>query len=140
MKIVVGRDEATKVTEEVVKDLKRRGYEVRVLNVKDWPEVARELALEVTKGKADQGVLFCWTGTGTTMAANKIAGARAALAWEPWIAKGARLWNDANILVMSSKRTTPNTAKRILDTWFSIKKSDPEEEKNISRLKKLDSK
>jgi ribose 5-phosphate isomerase B len=92
----------------------------------------------VAGGDADQGVLFCWTGTGTSMAANKVAGVRAALAWEPWIAEGARRWNDANVLVMSLRRTTPATAREILNAWLGVEAPDPEEAANISRLAELD--
>jgi ribose 5-phosphate isomerase B len=83
-------------------------------------------------------VLFCWTGTGTSMAANKVSGVRAALAWEPWIAEGARRWNDANVLVMSLKRTTPETEKEILDAWLAVEEPDPDEAENIARLNELD--
>jgi ribose 5-phosphate isomerase B len=92
----------------------------------------------VAAGDAEQGVLFCWTGTGTTMAANKVPGVRAALAWDPWIAEGARRWNDANVLVMSLKRTSPETAKEIIDAWLSVEEADPDEAANIARLAELD--
>jgi ribose 5-phosphate isomerase B len=100
--------------------------------------VAREVAEAVASGDADQGVLFCWTGTGTSMAANKVPGVRAALAWEPWIAEGARRWNDANVLVMSLKRTEPETAKEILAAWLAVDGPDPDEAENIARLGELD--
>jgi ribose 5-phosphate isomerase B len=83
-------------------------------------------------------MLFCWTGTGTSMAANKVPGVRAALAWEPWIAEGARRWNDANVLVMSLKRTEPETAKQIVDAWLAVEEPDPDEAANIARLAELD--
>ncbi len=91
-------------------------------------------------GRAEQGVLFCWTGTGTSMAANKVPGVRAALAWEPWIAEGARLWNDANVLVMSLKRVSPETALEILDAWFRVEKPDQLEAANIGRLADIERK
>jgi ribose 5-phosphate isomerase B len=68
------------------------------------------------------------------MAANKVPGVRAALVWDPWIAEGARRWNDANVLVMSLKRTTPETAKKILDAWLSVEEPDPDEAENIAKL------
>jgi ribose 5-phosphate isomerase B len=111
---------------------------VTVLDREQWPEVARKVAETVAAGEADQGMLFCWTGTGTSMAANKVPGVRAALVWEPWIAEGARRWNDANVLVMSLKRTTPAKAKKILDAWFSVTEPDPDEVANISRLAEMD--
>ncbi len=72
------------------------------------------------------------------MAANKVPGVRAALAWEPWIAEGARRWNDANVLVMSLKRIEPETAKEILDAWLSVEEPDADEAANIARLGELD--
>lgn len=138
MKIVVGADDEGPVAEAVVEELEARGHEVTVLDRDHWPEVARKVGETVASGAADQGVLFCWTGTGTSMAANKVPGVRAALAWDPWIAEGARRWNDANVLVMSLKRTEPETAKQILDAWLSVDQPDPDEAHNIGRLAELD--
>lgn len=138
MKIVVGADDEGQVADSVVDDLRNRGHEVTVLERDRWPEVARRVAETVATGAADQGVLFCWTGTGTSMAANKVPGVRAALAWEPWIAEGARRWNDANVLVMSLKRTNPEQAKEILDAWFAVTEPDPDEAANIALLAQLD--
>jgi ribose 5-phosphate isomerase B len=138
MRIVVGADDEGPVADTVVEELAARGHDVTVLERGQWPEVAREVAEAVGSGDADQGVLFCWTGTGTSMAANKVPGVRAALVWEPWIAEGARRWNDANVLVMSLKRTTPETAREILDAWFGVDEPDPDEAENIARLGQLD--
>jgi ribose 5-phosphate isomerase B len=138
VKIVVGSDDEGAVAETVVDELRSRGHDVTVLDRAQWPDVARRVAETVASGQADQGVLFCWTGTGTSMAANKVPGARAALAWDPWIAEGARRWNDANVLVMSLKRTTPETAKEIVDAWLAVEEPDPDEAENIARLGELD--
>jgi ribose 5-phosphate isomerase B len=138
MRIVVGADDEGPVAETVVDELRSRGHDVTVLEREQWPDVARKVAETVARGDADQGVLFCWTGTGTSMAANKVPGVRAALAWEPWIAEGARRWNDANVLVMSLKRVEPETAKEILDAWLSVKGPDADEAANIARLDELD--
>jgi ribose 5-phosphate isomerase B len=138
MRIVVGADDEGPVAETVVDELRARGHDVTVLERDQWPDVARRVAETVASGEADQGVLFCWTGTGTSMAANKVSGVRAALAWEPWIAEGARRWNDANVLVMSLKRTEPETAKEILEAWLSVEGADPDEAANIARLAELD--
>ena len=138
MRIVVGADDEGAVADTVVEELRRRGHDVRVLDRGEWPDVATEVARTVAAGDADQGVLSCWTGTGTSMAANKVPGVRAALAWDPWIAAGARKWNDANVLVMSLKRTDPETAKQIVDGWLSVEAPDPDEAVNIARLGELD--
>jgi ribose 5-phosphate isomerase B len=138
MKIMVGADDEGPVADTVIGELQARGHDVTVLPREPWPEVARKVAEAVASGDADQGVLFCWTGTGTSMAANKVPGVRAALVWDPWIAEGARRWNDANVLVMSLKRTTPATAKEILDAWLGVAEPDPDEAANIARLRELE--
>jgi ribose 5-phosphate isomerase B len=138
VRFVVGADDEGAVANTVVDELRARGHDVRILPRDQWPEVAAAVARAVATGEADQGVLFCWTGTGTAMAANKVAGVRAALAWEPWIAEGARKWNDANVLVLSLKRTEPERAKEILDAWLSVDDPDPDEASNIARLMELE--
>ena len=138
MRIVLGADDEDAVADAVIEELRTRGHEVEVLARQEWPEVAVQVARAVSTGEADQGMLFCWTGTGTSMAANKVPGVRAALAWEPWIAEGARKWNDANVLVMSLKRTDPETARAIVDAWLSVEAPDPDEAGNIARLRELE--
>jgi ribose 5-phosphate isomerase B len=139
VRIVVGADDAGEVLDTVVHELGARGHEVTVLRREAWPAVARHVAEAVGSGDADQGILFCWTGTGTSMAANKVPGVRAALVWDPWIAEGARRWNDANVLVMSLKRTSSETARAILDAWLAVDEPDEDERENIARLAELDS-
>jgi ribose 5-phosphate isomerase B len=134
VKITVGADDEGRTADAVVDELRARGHDVTVLDLDQWPDVAQRVAEAVASGDADQGVLFCWTGTGTAMAANKVPGVRAALVWDPWIAEGARRWNDANVLVMSLKRTTPAKAKKILDAWLSVGEPDPDEAANIAKL------
>jgi ribose 5-phosphate isomerase B len=138
MRIIVGADDEGPVADAVIDELRSRGHDLTVLERDQWPEVAAKVARAVAAGDADQGMLFCWTGTGTAMAANKVPGVRAALAWEPWIAEGARKWNDANVLVMSLKRTEPATAREIVDAWLSVEEPDPDEAANIARLSELD--
>ena len=135
---MVGADDDGAVADAVVDELRSRGHQVTVLEREQWPDVAARVATGVAAGDADQGMLFCWTGTGTSMAANKVPGVRAALAWEPWIAEGARKWNDANVLVMSLKRTSPETAREIVHAWLSVERPDPGEADNIKRLDELD--
>jgi ribose 5-phosphate isomerase B len=138
LRLSLGSDDPGDVLDAVVADLRRRGCELRIYEPEQWPDVAYKVASDVAEGRADQGVLFCWTGTGTCMAANKVPGVRAALAWEPWIAEGARLWNDANVLVMSLKRTAPEAALAILDAWFKVEKPDESEAANIRRLEEIE--
>jgi ribose 5-phosphate isomerase B len=127
VRFLVGTDDPDPLVDHVVAGLERRGHDAQVLAPQAWPSVAREVASAVARGDADQGILFCWTGTGTSIAANKVEGVRAALVWDPWIAEGARRWNDANVLVMSLKRTTPETADAILDAWLAVEHPDEDE-------------
>ena len=135
MRFVVGSDDEGAALEAAVDRLREAGHDVEVLERDQWPDVAVRVAETVASGEADQGLLFCWTGTGTAMAANKVQGVRAALAWDPWIAEGARRWNDANVLVMSLKRTEPETARAIVDAWLSVDAPDEDERENIAKLR-----
>jgi ribose 5-phosphate isomerase B len=95
--------------------------------------VGHDVGSLVATGAADTGVLFCWTGTGASIAANKVRGVRAALCTDADTAAGSRTWNDANVLVMSLRLTTPDTARAMLDAWFATD-PDPAEAGNIARL------
>ncbi|HKP18687.1 MAG TPA: RpiB/LacA/LacB family sugar-phosphate isomerase [Gaiellaceae bacterium] len=134
MRFVAGADDEGEVFDAAVAELRSRGHDVEVLDRDQWPEVATRVARAVAAGEADQGLVCCWTGTGTSMAANKVPGVRAALAWDPWIAEGARRWNDANVLVLSLKRTTPETAREIVGAWLSVDAPDEDELPNIAKL------
>ena len=124
MKICVGTDERKIIVDEVMDYLKKKGYSIHYYgpvgngNI-PWPDVAISVAQDITMGKAEEGILFCWTGTGVCMAANKIKGARAALCVDAETARGARLWNNANILCLSLRHTSSAVAVEILDAWFS---------------------
>ena len=146
LRVSVGSDEKTVLTDFVVEELKRRGHTITLSgplkgDAMGWPDIGEKVGLEVSGGKADQGVVFCWTGTGVTIAANKVSGVRAALCWDAETAKGARMWDDANVLAMSLRSTSTAVAKEILEAWFS---SDPvktgADAELIERVKKLDSK
>ena len=102
----------------------------------DWPDLGRFVGRSVADGRADYGVVMCWTGTGTAIAANKIPGVRAAVAWDPWIARGARLWNDANVLAMSLKRLAPDVAVEVLQAFLTTPAPDPDEAANIAMIER----
>jgi len=146
LKLAVGSDEKTALTDFVVKELANRGHLLDLFGplkgeAMGWPDVGERVGLEVSRGKADQGVLFCWTGTGVSIAANKVPGVRAALCWDAETAKGARVWDDANVLAMSLRSTSPAVAKEILDAWFSSQPvSTGVDAELIERAKKLDRK
>jgi len=131
VKIAVGSDERTHVTDIVVEHLRRVGVEVELhgpLDDKplDWVDVGREVGERVASGACQQGVLFCWTGTGVSIAANKVPGVRAALCADAETAKGARRWNDANVLAMSLRSTPDAVAKEIVDAWLETEPDEAE--------------
>lgn len=132
MKIAVASDDKTYLTDFVISELKERGHELVLFGPLigeelPWTLASEKLARSVASGETEEGVLFCFTGTGSSMAANKVHGIRAALCSDAETAKGARWWNDANVLVMSLRATSTEVAKEILDAWFS--ESVLEEEK-----------
>lgn len=138
MRIAFGADDDNETTRAVVGYLSELGEVVRVDAGKPWPEIGAAVGRAVTGGDADLGVVMCWTGTGTAIAANKVPGVRAALAWEPWIATGARRWNDANVLAMSLKRLAPDVAVEVARAFFETPEADPDEAENIALLGRLD--
>ena len=143
MRIAFGSDERSHLTDYLMEELRRRGHEVQAVGplageAIAWADVAREVAERVARGESEQGVLFCWTGTGVSIAANKVPGVRAALCWDAETARGARLWNDANVLCLSLRSTSEVIAREILDAWLSTPAPDPSEAENIARLRELD--
>ena len=137
MRLAVGTDQRTHLTDTVVRYLTERGHQVEQFEPAAWPDVARAVGEGVASGRYDQGVLFCWTGTGVSIAANKVPGVRAALCPDPETGRGARKWNDANVLCMSLRLTSETVAKEILDAWFEASVDESERE-NIERVKALD--
>jgi len=133
-RVVVGADDQGEVLTAAVDELLAHGADVEVLPTGPWPQVARAVGEAVASGRAASGLLACWTGTGTSMMANKVPGVRAALCWDPWIAEGARRWNDANILVLSLKAISPEGARAIVRAWLSVAAPDADEAANIAEL------
>jgi ribose 5-phosphate isomerase B len=139
MRIAFGSDDTNETTRAVLDRLARRGAEVVEPGAGTaWPELGAAVGRAVADGTADYGIVMCWTGTGTAIAANKVPGVRAALAWEPWIARGARLWNDANVLALSLKRLAPDVAVEVVDAFLDTPEPDPDEAANIALLADLD--
>lgn len=137
MRIAFGADDDNECVRAVLDHL-RSVAEVRVLGAgTQWPEFARTVGEAVAAGDVDYGVVMCWTGTGTTIAANKVGGVRAALAWEPWIARGARRWNDANVLGLSLKRLAPDVAVECVRAFLETESYDEDEAANIDAVRPL---
>ena len=142
MKIAVASDEKTQLTDFVIDYLTQHGHEVTLygpLKNDDlpWTLASEQLADAVATGDANEGVLFCYTGTGASIAANKVPGIRAALCGDAQTARGARWWNDANVLVMSLRATSSEVAQEILDAWFSETVRD-DEKATIAHLKEIE--
>jgi ribose 5-phosphate isomerase B len=138
VRIALGSDERTPLTDAVADDLRTRGHDVVLVGPlaggdQQWAEVGRAIGECVARDECDSGVLFCWTGTGASIAANKVRGVRAALCTDAQTAEGARRWNDANVLVMGLRLTSPAVAREMLDVWFTTD-SDPGEAGNVAAL------
>ncbi len=144
MRIAFGADERPAVVDHIQAWLQERGHDLTWYgpaagDTQPWPQVARQVAEDVAAGRADQGVLCCWTGTGVSMAANKVAGVRAALCADAETARGARLWNGANVLCLSLRTTTPALASEILKTWFETQyQPNPTDDACLAQIEELD--
>jgi ribose 5-phosphate isomerase B len=144
MKISIGADERHAVVDHVLKKLKKEGHQVTFYGPSEkgsvpWPEVARLVAGDVASGEAAEGILFCWTGTGVSIAANKVKGIRAALCADAETARGARLWNDANVLCLSVRLTTLALADEILKSWFETRyRPNPEDDGCLEEIRAME--
>jgi ribose 5-phosphate isomerase B len=138
MRIAFGTDEVTPVTEVIVGHLTDLGHDVIDVSAdREWPEVGRAVGEAVASSTADRGVVCCWTGTGVSIAANKVPGVRAALCTDAVTATGARRWNDANVLAMGLRLTSPVVAAEILDA-FLAGAPDPDDAPIIARVEPPD--
>ena len=130
MRIAVSSDERTGVAEALVDDLRRRGHDPVLHGAlndderDDWAWASEAAARDVAERRADQAIVCCWTGTGASIAANKVDGVRAALCVDAETARGARRWNDANALALSLRSTSEAVLGEILDAWFEGAPSD----------------
>ena len=130
MRIAVAADELTGIAETLAGELRERGHEVLLHGAlaegerPDWAWASEAAARDVAEGRAEQAVVCCWTGTGASIAANKVSGIRAALCTDGPTADGARRWNDANVLALSLRLTSAAELEEILDAWFAADPSD----------------
>ena len=141
MRISIAADELTGVAGELPQQLERRGHEPIPHGVfadgerPDWAWASEAAARDVADGRAEQAIVACWTGTGASIAANKVPGIRAALCADAATAQGARRWNDANVLALSLRSTSPAELEEILDAWFDGGAStDPDDVENVAHL------
>jgi ribose 5-phosphate isomerase B len=141
MRVSVAADERTGVAGAVVDALRARGHEPLLHGAlaederDDWAWASEAAARDVAEGRADQAVVCCWTGTGASIAANKVAGVRAALCGDAATAAGARRWNDANVLALSLRTTSAAVLEEILDAWLATGPSpDADDRANVAHL------
>lgn len=145
MLISVSTDEMTGIADALVEELKRRGHEAIVHGAlsdgerEDWAWASEAAARDVADGRAQQAIVCCWTGTGASIAANKVEGVRAALCLDSATADGARRWNDANVLALSLRATSEAELKEILDAWFAGRpSSDGGDRANVEHLGEIE--
>jgi ribose 5-phosphate isomerase B len=145
MRVAVAADERVGVAEAVVEELRRRGHEPVPHGAltdgerDDWAWASEAAARDVAEGRAEQAIVCCWTGTGASIAANKVEGVRAALCTDAQTADGARKWNDANALALSLRATSEAELSEILDAWFGGEPSDDAEDTaNVEHISEIE--
>ena len=145
MRIAIAADELTGVAGAIAEELRRRGHEaiphgsLSEDERDDWAWASAAAARDVSEGRAEQGIVACWTGTGASIAANKVDGVRAALCADAETARGARRWNDANVLALSLRTTSAAELGEILDAWFEGSPSDEEDDRaNVAHLDEIE--
>ena len=146
MRIAVAADERVGVADAIVEELRRRGHQPIAHGAlaegerPDWAWASEAAARDVAEGRADAAVVCCWTGTGASIAANKVPGIRAALCGDAQTAEGARRWNDANVLALSLRTTSEAELAEILDAWFGAEASpEPDDRANVDHLSEIES-
>ncbi len=146
MRIAIGSDEANELTTALMVQLEKLGHQVMPFGPlapndpdTDWPLVASRVAEAVARGEANEGIVCCWTGTGASIAANKVPGIRAALVHDAETARGARMWNHANVLALSLRATSIPLAREILDAWFATSplEGEAQSEWNLAQIERI---
>jgi ribose 5-phosphate isomerase B len=145
MRISIAADELTGVARALATQVQRRGHRTIAHGAlgegerSDWAWAAEAAARDVAEGRAEQAVVCCWTGTGASIAANKVASVRAALCLDAATADGARRWNDANVLALSLRSTSEAELAEILDAWFAGAPSDDADDRaNVAHLSEIE--
>jgi ribose 5-phosphate isomerase B len=145
MRISIAADELAGVAQALAPQLQRRGHSTIAHGAlgdgerSDWAWAAEAAARDVAEGRAEQAIVCCWTGTGASIAANKVASVRAALCPDAATADGARRWNDANVLALSLRSTSEAELAEILDAWFAGEPSDDADDRaNVSHLREIE--
>ena len=146
MKLAIGSDGRTQLTDSIMQAIHDRGYDTNQFGwlaggKENWPIVAQKVAEDIVLGNSDEGILLCWTGAGVSLAANKVPGIRARLCTDAETTRGARLWNNANVLCLSIRNTSEVVAREILDMWFDTKyKPNTEDDLCLEQVKNIEKK
>ena len=145
MRIAVAADELTGVAQALPDELRKRGHKPILHGAyvehepSGWAWASERAARDVAEGRAEQAIVACWTGTGASIAANKVPGVRAALCGDAPTAAGARRWNDANVLALSLRITSHAQLAEILDAWLTAGVSDDAADvANIAHVEQLE--
>jgi ribose 5-phosphate isomerase B len=146
LRIAVAADELAGVAGALVDQLRTRGHELLLYGAyasgkpDNWAWASERAARDVAEGRAEQAMVACWTGTGASIAANKVSGVRAALCADASTASGARRWNDANVLALSLRATSEAELDEILDAWFAAEapERDDADRANIAHLSEIE--
>jgi ribose 5-phosphate isomerase B len=147
MRIAVAADERSALAQFLLEELVERGHEPLLRGAlaegerPDWAWASAAAAEDVAAGRAEQAIVCCWTGTGASIAANKVPGIRAALCGDGVTAAGARRWNDANVLALSLRAVGEGVLGEILDAWFGTEASaEHDDRENVAHVEALDAK
>ncbi len=135
MRFIVGTDEDRSVVSAIAAHLKERGHSVEVLPVGAWADVATRVARDVAEKKADQGIVCCWTGTGVTIAANKVRGIRAAHCGTEFEARMARAHNDANVLCLGERIVGPGLGRAIAEAFVGTAFEGGRHERRVQKIR-----
>jgi len=144
MKIAIASDHAGFQEKEQLKPLLTElGIEFEDLGTVspesvDYPDYARKVAEKVARGEAEQGLLVCGSGTGMAIAANKVPGVRAAVAWTEEIARLAREHNDANVLSLGARVTSPEDLPKIVRAWFAAKFDGGRHAHRVDKIRQIE--
>lgn len=147
MKIAIASDHAGYTEKEAIKQqLTQMGVEVEDLGTTsaqvsvDYPDFAARVGHAVVRGDAERGIIVCGTGIGVSIAANKIPGIRAALAWNAETAQLARTHNDANIITVGARTTSPETIREIVQSYLSSEFAGGRHAVRVEKITKLETK
>jgi ribose 5-phosphate isomerase B len=144
MRIALGSDERTVLTDEIADALRAAGHDVELFGplaggAEEWVAASAATARAVAEGRADRGVVCCWSGTGASIAANKVRGVRAALCGDAETARMARRYNHANVLALSLRATSPPMGREIVDAFLAEPDgADDFDVRNVAELRGME--